>query len=70
MQQEYEHQQFLAWKTFPNVRSKNHGTLRPLKPSTNIINGLHNSLDETRGLHQPYLKTISLGKYKTTCIKQ
>ena len=44
MQQEYEHQQFLAWKTFPNVRSKNHGTLRPLKPSTNIINGLHNSL--------------------------
>ena len=34
----------LAWKTFSNMRSKNHRTLRPLKNSTNIINGLHNFL--------------------------
>ena len=34
----------LAWKTVSNMRSKNHGTLKLLKNSTNIINGLHNSL--------------------------
>ena len=28
MQQEYEHQQFLPWKTFPNVRSKDRKSTR------------------------------------------